>query len=176
VRGRDRSPFAHRNDGQRAIERARRTQIRMARIQKQNAAHDRQLQRNVAIWREQILNAGGEIRKEFNSRDLAALLGQKVNGPMSYLEKKAVAEELGFPMDGPTVKIPDHRFEIEWADGRIETKDLEHINPHTYSGKQIRAKAESGFSLTGVHISKGQSGRKARGNPDALNTQVFSTS
>lgn len=128
--------------------------------------HDAGLERELRVWRRNIEMFGGRIVSEHNANDLSRMLSQKINRKVSHTEKQAAADALGFSMYAGSVQVPDHRMVIVWENGRVETKDFEHINPLTYNSAQKRAKLSSGAHISGLRQS--DRGRRVNDGPDVL--------
>ena len=136
-----------------------------------NRNHDRELAKEIKIWREQIELAGGRIVAEYNTNDLLRILGEQLHGPVSQVDKNQTAIGLGFDVYEGRIQVPDHRMIIEWPDGRKETKDFEHINPLTYNSRQIVAKLSSSNHVSGIRVpspSQHGMGRRVKDGPDVL--------
>jgi len=133
--------------------------------------HDAGLAKEINLWRETALELGGRIVAEYNANDLDRMMGLRLNRKSSHKERQAVAEELGFSMYAGSVQVPDHRMVIVWADGRVETRDFEHVTAH-YNSRQRRAKAASGAHLSGIVARLEGRGRRVKDGPDVIGPLV----
>lgn len=152
---------------------------------KRNKVHDAGLRKSIEDARRFY---GKSIVCEYNSNDLNRMLGQKLNRKVSYAEKQAAAEALGFKMYEGSPRVPDHRLVVSVGKNRFQNIDLEHINPMTYNSVQIRARINSGAIISGLNprqtatlgaVSKGSGhlpslgqdsamGRRVRDGPDVI--------
>jgi hypothetical protein len=133
-----------------------------------NQAHDKGLEREIRVWKEEIAIFGGKVIKEWNSNDLLRLWGAKVNGPMTREEKESAAAELGFELKkNGKPDIPDHILLIRWKDGRLERIPLEHLH-ETYRPGICREKtSHSSWRISGSN-ERGFRGRRVKDGPDVL--------
>lgn len=131
---------------------ARAQQYHAGLVKPKELAHDVQLYRAYRAEAARIEEAGGRVTRVVLDyeikRDYQQFLNRRDRSPDATFEGdlRAFAEARQLPIVDGHLELPDLRLEVETADGRIETRDVEVVTEH-YSRSQMSGKTRAGFAL-----------------------------
>jgi DNA-binding MarR family transcriptional regulator len=103
--------------------------------------HDAALYRMVELERRALAPEGARVRRVTVDAELKREIAKALAGKErpTIAQKQEVAEELGLRMVNGKIQVPDVRLEVEHADGREESRDLELVTEH-YRRAHLAAK------------------------------------
>jgi len=121
-------------------------------VKPRELGHDVQLYRAYRAELARIDEAGGRVTRVVLDyelkRDYQQFLNRRDRSPDATFddELRAFSEARQLPIVDGHLELPDLRLEVETADGRTETRDVEVVTEH-YSRSQLSGKARAGFAL-----------------------------
>ena len=137
--------------GRELLARSREEGSHVGLVKPRELEHDAQLYRMFQTERERLEAEGSTITRVVLDYQLLADYHRYVHeqeriGVDTVQARRAFAEAHDLPLAGERIRLPDVRVEYEYADGRIEHRDLELATEH-YSRAQLGAKLSAGFRV-----------------------------